>query len=231
MTGSIGEALPAEVLARRGRLPRKPAAVTLSGALVRLEPLDLARDVAALHAVTNGQPASLGGRSIGAYDADALVWRYLSGGPFSDAAALGEWLRRQVEAADGRCLCVFDVASGRQIGVTNFMRNAPEHLTVELGGIWYSPLAQGTGANRAAAMLMLRHAFALGYRRVEWKCDSFNERSRHAATRLGFRFEGIQQAHYIIKGRNRDTAWFRMLHHEWPGVQARLAGAVGPARA
>ena len=69
---------------------------------------------------------------------------------------------------------------------------------------------------------MLGHAFALGYRRVEWKCDSLNARSRAAALRMGFRFEGIQEAHYIIKGRNRDTAWFRMLDHEWPAARVNL---------
>jgi RimJ/RimL family protein N-acetyltransferase len=100
--------------------------------------------------------------------------------------------------------------------------NFPEHLKIELGGIWYSPVAQGTGANTEAAYLMLGHAFGLGYRRVEWKCDALNERSRRAAERLGFTFEGIQDAHYIVKGRNRDTAWFRMLDGEWPRVRQRL---------
>ncbi len=75
--------------------------------------------------------------------------------------------------------------------------------------------------------MMLRHAFALGYRRVEWKCDALNERSRRAALRLGFTFEGIQDAHWIIKGRNRDTAWFRLLDREWPAVRAALEGRLG----
>ena len=69
---------------------------------------------------------------------------------------------------------------------------------------------------------MLAHAFGLGYRRVEWKCDALNERSRRAALRMGFKLEGIQQAHYIVKGRNRDTAWFRMLDHQWPAARAGL---------
>ena len=113
-------------------------------------------------------------------------------------------------------------ATGGQVGVVNFMNNLPEHLKVELGGIWYSPLAQRTGANAEATYLMLRHAFALGYRRVEWKCDALNARSRHAALRMGFTFEGIQDAHFIIKDRNRDTAWFRILDSEWPAVRAHL---------
>jgi RimJ/RimL family protein N-acetyltransferase len=98
----------------------------------------------------------------------------------------------------------------------------PEHLKVELGSIWYSPLAQRTGANTEATYLMLRHAFGLGYRRVEWKCDALNERSRRAALRMGFAFEGVQEYHYIVKGRNRDTAWFRILDREWPTVKILL---------
>lgn len=218
---SPGERFPDEVLARRTALPLKPAPVTLEGAAVRLAPLDLARDVEALHAVSNGQPATLGARTIAAYDADAVIWRFMHGGPFAGAAELATYLGAQVEAPNGLCLCVFDLPTGRPVGVTNFMNNVPEHLKVELGGIWYSPLAQRTGANAEAASLMLRHAFALGYRRVEWKCDARNARSRAAALRLGFTFEGVQEAHFIIKGRNRDTAWFRILDHEWPAVRAR----------
>lgn len=94
-------------------------------------------------------------------------------------------------------------------------------MKVELGGIWYSPVAQGTGVNTEAVTLALEHIFALGYRRVEWKCDASNQRSRRAAERLGFRFEGIQDAHYIVKDRNRDTAWFRILDREWPAIRQR----------
>jgi RimJ/RimL family protein N-acetyltransferase len=219
---TAGEPLPAHVLARCVQLPLRVAPVTLVGAAVRLAPLDLARDVDALHAVSNGQPATLGGRAVAAYDAAALIWRYMFGGPFATAADLAAWLRPQVETPNGLCLCVFDQPTGQPIGVADFMSNAPEHLKIELGNIWYSPLAQGTGANPEATYLMLRHAFGLGYRRVEWKCDALNARSRRAALRLGFTFEGIQQAHYIVKGRNRDTAWYRLLDHEWPAVQAHL---------
>jgi RimJ/RimL family protein N-acetyltransferase len=213
--------LSADTLARRTALPRRPAPITLNGTRVRLRPLDLGTDLAALHEVSCGRAVQLGDRTIAAYDPDATIWRYMSGGPFADAAALGAWLQRQIDAPDGLPLCVLDAATARPIGVANFLANAPEHLKIELGSIWYSPVAQGTGANREATLLMLGHAFALGYRRVEWKCDALNERSRRAALALGFRFEGIQDAHYIIKNRNRDTAWFRMLDREWPDVKAR----------
>ena len=218
-----GKPLASAVLARRAALPLKVAPVTLEGLFVRLVPLDLARDVDALHAISTGEPIRRGGREVAAYDAETLVWRYMPVGPFADADGLREALRAQVAAPNGLCLRVVEQATGETVGVVNFMANMPEHLKVELGSIWYSPIAQRTNANLEATTLMLRHAFALGYRRVEWKCDALNARSRHAATRMGFRFEGIQEAHYIVKGRNRDTAWFRILDHEWPAVEAHLA--------
>lgn len=223
---TTGLPLAADVLARRQRLPIKFAPVELAGSVIRLQPLDVGRDAEPLFVRSNGRPATLGKRTVGSYDADALVWRYLFSGPFAAVDEMAIYLRSQVEAANGLCLCVFDQATNSQIGVANFMNNAPEHLKVELGGIWYSPVAQRAGANTEATYLMLRHAFGLGYRRLEWKCDSLNARSRHAAERMGFTFEGIQEAHFIIKGRNRDTAWFRILDHEWPAVKEHLEGLL-----
>ncbi|MDB4960123.1 MAG: putative acetyltransferase [Myxococcales bacterium] len=213
--------LPAEVLARRDRLPGKPAAVVLTGTRVELRPLDLDEHVEALFAVSCGQPYTLGDRRIEAYDPDALVWRYMKGGPHPDVTALRAYLAPQVLASDMLALAVIDRVHGTPVGVAAFMANQPADLKIELGSIWYGPIAQGTGASREATMLMLSHAFGLGYRRVEWKCDSLNERSRSAAISYGFTFEGIQQAHYIVKGKNRDTAWYRMLDHEWPDVRQR----------
>lgn len=221
----VGEKLASEVLDRRATLPRKPRPVILEGGIVRLVPLDLERDVEALHAASDGRPATWGERRAGTYDPDAAVWRYMPAGPFRDPAGLAGYLRTLLAAPDGLCLCVTDPGSGQQLGVVNYQANLPEHLKIELGGIWYSPVAQRTGANIEATYLMLEHAFGLGYRRVEWKCDALNERSRRAAERLGFTFEGIQDAHYIVKGRNRDTAWFRIVEHEWPRVREGL-GAI-----
>ena len=214
--------LPEAVLAKRTQLPLKPEAVTLTGQVVRLEPVGVERDAQSLFAVSNGDPITVGERSVGTYDADALVWRYLSAGPFATLADFTASLQKQVDAPNALCLCVFDVASGRQIGVTNLMNNVPADLKIELGGIWYSPVMQRTGANTEATYLMLKHAFGLGYRRLEWKCHDQNERSRQSALRMGFTFEGIQESHMIVKDRNRDTAWFRMLDTEWPEAKARL---------
>jgi RimJ/RimL family protein N-acetyltransferase len=219
---ATGEKLPDDVLARRSALPVKVAPVTLNGRFVRLEPLDLERDAAALYAVSNGQPADLGDRSIDAYDSDALIWRYMPAGPFTSLEDYREYLQALVDMPDGLAMCVVHQATGRQVGVTTFMSNAPAHLKIELGNIWYSPLVQRTPANLESTYLMLRYTFDLGYRRLEWKCNALNERSRRSALRMGFTFEGVQDAHLIVKGLNRDTAWFRILDHEWPEVSERL---------
>jgi RimJ/RimL family protein N-acetyltransferase len=207
--------LPAEVLARRDALPKKPAEVVLTGSLVVVEPLDLDGDVDALYLVSNGEPFALGDRTVEDYDPEARVWRYMSGGPFATAGALRAWLAHQDTAEDGRSFVVRDKPTGTPIGVANLLANHPEHLKIELGSIWYGPIAQRTGVSHEVTLLLLEYVFALGYRRAEWKCDARNEASRRAALRYGFSFEGVQEGHYIIKGRNRDTAWYRMLDHEW----------------
>ncbi|HMG21817.1 MAG TPA: GNAT family protein [Kofleriaceae bacterium] len=212
--------LPAEVLARRKQLPSKPAPVVLTGAIAELRPLELAADVDALHAVSSGAPFRLGGRACEAYDPDDKIWRWMSGGPFGDAAALRGWLALQVAAPDGLPFTVR--VAGTPVGVVNYLASQPHHLKIELGSIWYGPVAQGTGVSAEVTHLLLGHAFGLGYRRVEWKCDAQNQRSRRAALAYGFAFEGVQDAHYIVKRRNRDTAWFRMLDTEWPSFGDRL---------
>jgi RimJ/RimL family protein N-acetyltransferase len=222
LPSAVGPALDPEVLARRATLPTKPEPIELRGARVHLRPLVLARDPIGLFDASSGKAMQLGERSTPAYDADAVIWRYMSGGPFADESALAAWLAPQIASPNGLCLVVLDAETSAPIGVTNYVANYPEHLKIELGSIWYSPVVQGTGANAEATYLMLEHAFRLGYQRLEWKCDALNERSRRAALRMGFVFEGIQQAQYIVKGRSRDTAWFRMLVAEWPASSKRI---------
>ena len=173
--------LPPDVLARRSALPVKPAAVELAGELVTMRPLDLDLDgdVAALHAVSSGAPFALGARSVGAYDPDELVWRYMFGGPFADrrrAARRGSPARTPRPTA-GRSPCAI-ARPARRSASRIYIANQPQHLKIELGSIWYGPIAQRTGASREVTRLMLAHVFALGYRRAEWKCDARNARSR-----------------------------------------------------
>ena len=223
---TVGPALDAAVLGARDALPRKPAPVELASPRVLVRPLVLPRDAETLHRVSDGGPMELGALRAEAYDAERQVWRYLSGGPFADPAALAAWLGTQDAAPDGRPFAVVDRASGHPVGVANLMANAPEHLRIELGNIWYGPVVQGAGYNTEATLLLLRHVFGLGYRRVEWKCDARNLRSRAAALSMGFRYEGTFEQHYVIKGRERDSAWFRMLRHEWPAIEPRLVERV-----
>lgn len=213
--------LPDALLERSRSLPLKPAPVVLSGRYVRLEPLT-PQHAPALYAHAKGAPIELAGRSHPAYDADELIWRYLFAGPFADFAHFQRYIDETIAGADRLALCVVEQESGQPVGVVNLMSNVPAFLRIELGGIWYSPVVQRTQANLESTYLMLGHCFGLGYRRVEWKCDSLNERSRRAAQRMGFTFEGIQAYHMIVKGRSRDTAWFRMLDNEWESVRLRL---------
>src|SRR5262249_48150893 len=148
---------PDVVLARRDQLPLRPTAVELAGELVTLRPVDLDRDLDGLFAVSSGAPVQLGDRCIGAYDAGARLRRYLAMGPFATPAELRVFLARQDDATDGRPFTVRDRANGAPIGVVNLMANAPMHLRIELGHIWYGPIAQRTGASREVTRLLLAH--------------------------------------------------------------------------
>ncbi|MEQ2007914.1 MAG: GNAT family protein [Limisphaerales bacterium] len=177
------------------------------------------------------------------------IWRYLPYGPFASEADFRDWLRSVQDGADplfftvragdlqspsegppGKSGDYKRPAPGRRLGMISIMRITPAHGVAELGHIWYGLAAQRTPVNTESVFLLLRHLFDdLCYRRVEWKCNSENSRSRAAALRLGFQFEGIFRQHMVVKGRNRDTAWFAMLDTDWPARKANfeksLAGA------
>ncbi|MBC7809791.1 MAG: GNAT family N-acetyltransferase [Burkholderiales bacterium] len=218
----LPDSLPADVLVQRGKLPLKPASLTLTGRFIELIPYDEARDVEALYAVSNGSATAVGNLHVEAYDSEKLIWRWMFSGPHAMLGEFVDYMRTQTAAAYGLPYTVFHREMDKQVGVANYMSNAPDHLKIELGSIWYSPLVQRTAANTEATYLMLNHAFEQGYRRLEWKCNAMNLRSRHSAERMGFKFEGIQDAHMVVKGRNRDTAWFRILSDEWPAVKTHL---------
>ena len=189
----------------------KPEARPHAGRFITLTPLNPDSDAEELLASSHA-PASV----------DDL-WRYLPLGPFVDVTAMREWLHAHAATPDMISFTVSDNATGRRIGSISIMRITPAHGVAELGWIWYAPSAQRTKANTEANFFLLRHCFAeLGYRRMEWKCDAENARSRAAALRLGYSFEGIFRQHMVIKGGNRDTAWFAMVDHEWPRIAAAM---------
>lgn len=194
-----------------GHDARAPRRRPLDGRFVRLEPVDAARHAEPLWRAAND----------GSEEADR-VWSYLPFGPFDGPAEMRSWAELCARSDDPLVFTVVSHASG-PIGMTSFMSIDPAMRHLEVGGIWYAPAAQRTEANTEAAYLMLREAFEeLGYRRVEWKCDTLNERSRAAALRLGFTFEGVFRRHMVVKGRNRDTAWFSVIQDEWPVVRDAL---------
>lgn len=179
-----------------------------------------------LHFYTNGSNLKLGSQRIESYDADSLVWRYMPDGPFSTEEEFGSALKK-VRALPGALpFLVSENTFNEPIGVACYLNILPAHLTIEVGWIFYSPLAQRSVANTETTLLLLREAFRMGYRRMVWKCDAENIRSRNAAERLGFVAEGVHESHYIIKGLNRDTAWFRILDREWPQIEEQLKERV-----
>jgi len=124
---------------------------------------------------------------------------------------------------------VIDAASGHAAGVASYLRINPAHGSIEVGHINYSPLLQNGAAATEAMYLMMRRAFELGYRRYEWKCDALNDKSRAAAQRLGFTYEGTFRQAMIVKGRNRDTAWYSVIDTEWPALKRAFEAWLDPA--
>lgn len=195
----------------------RPRREAFEGALIRLEPLEPARHGDELW-------TELGGSD------HERVWRYLFEGPFADRAAFDAHLARKAACEDPLFFAVIDKASGGALGYQTLMRIDPDHRVIEIGNIVYGPSLQRRAAATEAQYLMARHVFEeLGYRRYEWKCNALNTPSRRAAERLGFSFEGIFRQHMIVKGRNRDTAWYSMLDSEWPARSAAFEAWLAPA--
>ena len=181
------------------------------GRYVNLRPVDPLKDIVDLYENSHGSKVN------------SRIWTYMAYGPFSDKAAMQNWLSSCKASDDPLFFTVKSKDLNQCVGVVSFLNIVPRMRCLELGNIWYSPIVHHTKINTETIYLMLSEAFdVLKYRRVEWKCDALNARSRRAALRLGFSFEGIFRQHYIIKGRNRDTAWFAILDRDWPAVKGNL---------
>jgi RimJ/RimL family protein N-acetyltransferase len=188
-----------------------PSAVPMVGTWVSLVPVDPVSHVAGLFSAAHGSP-----------ERDA-VWTYMTYGPFDDEGAMATWLDGCAGSEDPRFYTVLDRRTDTPVGVVSYLNVDTAMRHVELGHIWYVPSVQRTPVNTETVYLLLARAFEeLRNRRVEWKCDALNARSRAAALRLGFTFEGVFRQHLVVKGRNRDTAWFSMLDNEWPARKANL---------
>lgn len=185
----------------------RPRRETLEGRVVLVQPLDPLVHGDALYEGTH------------AGDRDEL-WRYLPEGPFPDRSTFDTYLKRASISEDPVFFAIVDKPTGVAVGVAAYLRIEPVHKVIEVGHILFTSKLQRTVGATEAMFLMAQYVFDLGYRRYEWKCNSLNEPSLRAARRLGFTFEGIFRQHMIVKGRNRDTAWFSMLDSEWPARKA-----------
>ena len=188
-----------------------PQRTDYAGKFITLSPVDPQADVAELYKCSHGS------------DIKEQIWTYMSYGPFDSTHSMQEWLAEGTGSQDPLFFTVHHLESRQRIGMVSFLNIVSDMRRLELGHIWYSPESQRSNVNTEVMYLMLCEAFdRLKYRRVEWKCDSLNERSRAAALRLGFKFEGIFRQHMIIKGRNRDTVWYSMLDSEWTAIKQNM---------
>jgi RimJ/RimL family protein N-acetyltransferase len=185
---------------------RPPERKPIDGALVRLEPLD---------------PAAHGDDLFAASAGAEATWFYLPYGPFAGREEFVSWLRERAALSDPLAFTIVDRAAGAARGIETLMSIEPEHGSIEIGHIWLSPALQRTRQATEAIYLLARYAFdELGNRRLEWKCDAANAPSRRAADRFGFTYEGVFRQHRVVKGRNRDTAWYSITDGEWPARRA-----------
>ncbi len=191
-----------------------PEAVRLNGRFCRIEKLDLVRHGESLWLAVKGHDD---------------VWAYMGYGPFADEPSFLRWVDERTVLLDPFSYAVVDQASDRALGVVTLMEIRPAMRVVEMGNVVYTPLLQRTAAGTEAQYLMARYVFdALHYRRYEWKCDALNAPSRRAAARYGFTYEGTFRQHMIVKGRNRDTAWFAMTDGDWPAMKAAFEAWLQP---
>ena len=192
-----------------------PGPVTLRGRHVTLEPLNAESHAAALWKAVQGHDE---------------LWTWLPDCPYPTRAALRRALEEKQAAANAVFLAIVPAGTDAAAGYASYMRMDPANGVVEVGNILLTPTLQRTTAATEAMYLMAGHVFDhLGYRRYEWKCNALNEPSRRAALRLGFTFEGIFRQHMVVKGSNRDSAWYSMLDGEWPARKKAFEAWLAPA--
>jgi RimJ/RimL family protein N-acetyltransferase len=195
----------------------RPQRIRLEGRYSSLEPLDPAH---------HGEGIWIAGGG----EAHADLWQWMPDGPYPDRAGFDLSLAAKAASEDPLYFAIVDNQSGEAWGHASYLRIEQKHRVIEVGSIYYGTALQRSRQGTEAMYLMMRHAFdGLGYRRYEWKCNALNEPSRRAALRYGFQFEGIFRQHMIIKGRNRDTAWFSLLDSEWPAVKENFERWLDPS--
>lgn len=194
--------------------PPAPDAAVLEGQYVRLERLSADAHAALL---------------FNEYQGHDWVWDYLPYGPFASASQYHRWVKDSAAANDPFFYAIRDKDTGRYGGVASYLRVTPAAGTIELGHINLAPAIQGSRAATESFFLMMDWAFSNGYRRFEWKCDALNLPSRRAAQRLGLSYEGVFRQAAVVKGRNRDTAWFAATDGDWSALREAYAVWLNPA--
>lgn len=185
-----------------------PSRHPLQGRSVRLEALEPTRHGDDLWQTLQGP------------DADPLLWDYLPYGPFNERADFNAWLSRHAASQDPLFFAVVEQRSGQVQGVLSYLTIAPQHGSIEIGHVCFGRVMQRSVQATEVIYLLAKHAFDNGYRRLEWKCNNGNARSKRAAERFGFSYEGLFRQHMVIKDRNRDTAWYSIVDSEWPALAA-----------
>jgi RimJ/RimL family protein N-acetyltransferase len=193
----------------------RPDRVALEGRYTLLEPLDPAQ---------HGADLLASAQAPGAEDR----FRYLFEEAPRGAEAFKAWIDKAAAGADPLFYAVIDKRTGRAEGRQSLMRIDTVHGVIEIGNILWGPAIARSRIATEALFLFARHAFDLGYRRFEWKCNNLNEPSKRAAERFGFSFEGIFRQHMVVKGKNRDTAWFAIIDQDWPRLKAGYEAWLRP---
>jgi RimJ/RimL family protein N-acetyltransferase len=192
--------------------PRTP----MEGNYCRLEPFDVARHAEDLFHAYRA-------------DTESRLWIYVPSGPFDDFEAFRHWAEESCRGADSLVHTVIDLTTKKAVGVASFLGIDPSNGVIEVGAIKYAPALQRTTAGTEAMYLMMNRVFdELGYRRYEWQCNNLNAASKRAAERYGFTFEGVFRQAAIVKGRNRDTAWFAIIDKEWPAIKGAFEAWLSP---
>ncbi len=209
-TTPLGEPIGAPVPDRAP--PPAPTRMAMQGRYCRLEPLTLDHAPALFDAL--------------AADREGRTWTYMPHGPFASVEAYRGWVWTGAQTADPLHHAI--VVEGRPVGTASYLRIAPAAGSIEVGWITYSPALQRTRAATEAMYLMMAWAFGAGYRRYEWKCNALNAASRRAAQRLGLSYEGVFRQAAVVKGRNRDSAWYAAIDTEWPAIRAAMETWLDP---
>lgn len=194
--------------------PGPPGFNILAGRAVRLEPLQADLHAADLY------------RAFAGHDG---LWDYMPYGPFASSSSYHRWAKEYEAREDPNFLVLRNLATGHCGGVAAWLRIAPEQGTIEVGHICLAPELQRSLVFTEAMYLMMSWAFAAGYRRYEWKCNALNLASRRAAQRLGFSYEGTFRQAAVVKGRNRDTAWFAVTDQDWPALAEAFKAWLAPS--